>query len=205
MSNYFVIEGQAGAGKTPLIKEMVEHLNSCGYKAVSCAPFTLANQWIKSDQYPLGIYHFWHESIEKAREAEFILKKYMDDILKEQYDIVIFDRGWLTICMGLLESALPENEKIERINFWKGQKQSTFFLDTDPQITQNRQSWNPMVPWTNENIDTDFNNRRMYIQEYSSLLGRHKVVENRIDLVTLAKSWSEIIVEELSLIDPVML
>lgn len=202
MSNLFVIDGQAGAGKTPLVTEIVRVLNEeRGVKAFFTEPFKLANQYVIDNDlltdYPLGIYSFWGKSVERAVFAEDLLNKYIEDSIKEAKDyngIVISDRGWLTICMGILESAHNKNEKENRIKLWMDKKIPTFFLDTRTNITQSRKSWNPLLPWTNENINSDFNNRREYILKHDNLLDRYEVLESTINLNKLANLWCDKII-----------
>jgi predicted ATPase len=197
MNNMFVIEGQSGAGKTPLINQMLMTLNKYGFKSLSVAPFTKANQYIvdndMTDLYPLGIYNCWSESIQTAVFAEDLISFYIETALNEIKDnekgILILDRGWLTVCMGLIESKYENSEKSKLISKWINQNIPTFFLDTKQEITQSRQSWNPIMPWTNENIDSDFSLRRNYIDNYPNLLGRYTVLENRIDLNELSEKW----------------
>jgi predicted ATPase len=196
MKNVFVIEGQAGAGKTPLIAEMKLILENKGYQVLTFAPFAYANQYVVDNgllsKYPLGIYSCWSQSVETSLFAEELLQEYIEESInkaKDDNSIVLFDRGWLTICMGLLETPC-EQEKIDRkIKDWIDKNMPTFFLDTMPNITQGRQSWNPILPWTNENIDLDFNRRRIYIKKHKNVLDSHTVLESRIDLTILAQSW----------------
>lgn len=203
MKNIFVIEGQAGAGKTPLIEKIVNNLNNNGIYTVSKAPFTLANQYIidneLTEEYPLGIYSCWGKSTESALFAEELLIKYIEEGIedvKEKNGVVVFDRGWLTVCMGLLDSVHIEKEK--RIKHWLNTQVPTFFLDTQQHITKGRNTWNPAIPWTNDNIDTDFSHRRNYILNYQNLLGRHEVLAHRIDLDKLASEWSNTMLDHIN-------
>jgi thymidylate kinase len=202
MKNIFVIEGQAGAGKTPLIAEMKLILENKGYQVITCAPFALANQHVVDhgllNKYPLGIYSCWSQSVETSLFAEKLLQGYIDETInkiKDNNTIVLFDRAWLTICMGLLETPCEQEKIDKKLEYWLEKNMATFFLDTMPNITQGRQSWNPILPWTNENIDLDFNRRRLYIKKHKNVLDSYLVLEHRIDLKTLAQSWVSKILE----------
>lgn len=197
MNNLFVIDGQSGAAKTPLVAEIVRILNEEeSIYTISRAPFTYANKYVVDNDlvkdYPLGIYSCWGNSVDSSIFAETLLENHINEGIleaEEKNGIIIFDRCWLTICMGILESAHRESEKHRRIQHWINQNMPTFFLDTIPEITQSRQSWNPILPWTNENIHTDFNNRREYISKYNNLLDRHQTLQAKIDLDSLAQNW----------------
>lgn len=204
MDNLFVIEGQAGSGKTPLIKLMKFILEKEGFNVSVCCPFTFANEYIIKNnmvnEFPLGVYTCWNKSKESALFAEKLILNHILEFIqlnkKSKKDIVLFDRYWLTMCMSIRDSCF-EN-KSEKISKYLNKKISTFFLDTHQKITQSRQSWDERLPWTNENIDYDFETRRNYINSYSNLLGRDLVEMERVDLEKIAKKWSEIIISKIN-------
>lgn len=202
MNNLFVIEGQAGAGKTPLINLMKKILEEkSDYKVAVCAPFTFANNYIIENElvekFPLGVYSCWGKSRESVFFAEKVISDHISDFISvNKGKLILFDRFWLTMCMSLKDSVLSENEKKEKIKIFINKNIPTFFLDTFEHITQGRQSWDEKLPWTNENIQYDFNLRRKYISEYKNMSGKKMVEKERIDLESVATEWCDKILKK---------
>ncbi len=112
------VEGQDGAAKTPFCLELVEELRGRGHDSLYWAPFTRVNQALKND-----VYHLWRTDHRLA--AALILQ----EIQHAHAEIVIFDRGALTVERGLDEVPhLSHNERAEILaQFPEGKH---VFLDT---------------------------------------------------------------------------
>lgn len=195
MTGTLVVEGQAGAGKSPLIAAMAREIEARGRRCHVCAPFAEANAVAAAAGRRIGIYEDWGDSEATARAAERLLGDLIDGArarARSAGALLLLDRGWLTVCRGVEDSRLPEAERGEILSRWISASDPTFFLDTRPEITQSRASWRSDLPWTGEGIGRDFERRRILAATAPRLLARFDVGAPRVDLDSLAASWAEI-------------
>lgn len=197
------IEGQAGAGKTPLIEALGAEFSKLGIRTIARAPFAQANAIAAARGRRIGIYEDWGYSAQSARDAEKLLRGLVDGAVQEARSsgaLLILDRGWLTVCRGVEDSAMPEEERRELCRHWTESACPSFFLDTTPEITQSRASWRPDLPWTNELIGRDFQRRRELADSSDRILARCHIDRPRADLQAIARAWALCAARHLGLI-----
>ncbi len=138
-----VVEGQAGAAKTPLCHLLVDLLDDAVYVHV----FHEVSQALGHD-----VYELWAHEPTRALDL-------LTEALRapRATDLVVFDRGWLTVCRGLEGAGRPDLlPRAEALMAW------TAFVDQDESwVRQNsrRLAQQGLPPW---DLTEDFTARRAW-------------------------------------------
>ncbi|HWP61097.1 MAG TPA: hypothetical protein VN495_00655 [Candidatus Paceibacterota bacterium] len=169
------VEGQDGAAKTPFCHALVEELRRRGHQVLYCAPFTEVNQALGSN-----VYHLW--PTEYRRAASLIL----DAVRRARAEVVVFDRGPLTLERGLDDAqGLSSEERAEILAQFPPGKH--VFLDTSLERAQagKRYTASP-PPWS---LALDQDRRRDLASSYTFAFRAQMGYED--DLRALAAACAE--------------
>lgn len=148
------IEGLDGSGKTTVANALQVAYESEGISAEVISPYTLANQEVGSDLYPL-----W-KSERGALMAVSVLKNVIENSTEQARDrgseVLIFDRHWMT---AFTEIACRPRV----ISAWGNNFVPTAYLRVDPNVAQLRAKNDKSAPWMSRH---NFNN---YANRYTSI------------------------------------
>ena len=133
------IEGIDGSGKTTVGNKLAELLRADGLKAVTFAPYRLANERLGED-----IYAMWSNP-QSAKAAVAVLRQVFDDCEvqadAENADVVIYDRHWMTAFTEI--STNPE-----LVGEWGDMFVPAALLRVEPSVATERQANDASAPWS---------------------------------------------------------
>jgi thymidylate kinase len=169
------VEGQDGAAKTPFCHALVEELQKRKLNANYTAPFTAVNGLLGHDVYAL-----W------PREYERAVQLLANHIAAAQGEIVIFDRGPLTIERGL-DDALNLSAKRREELMQTIPNGIHVFLDASlEKARQSKRYQSSPPPWS---LEVDQRRRRELMNKYTFAFTAN--IESTVDLGNLAKQCAD--------------
>jgi thymidylate kinase len=174
----FAIEGQVGAGKTTLIKEIVRELKSAGDLVSVIAPFTTARDRLGKGEY-LTMYNlFTAQGEDGALIAEAELARVVEEGREEfrgrlqdslhESGIIIYDRHWLTVLCSLEDATFSTPRlKDELLKKWMTNVPPTFFIDASDSVIKSKKDMDK-IPWVREEklLELELARRRALFLQY---------------------------------------
>lgn len=206
----FVVEGNDGAAKTPVVAGVKERLEADGISVTVCAPFAIANERLRAgDSGFKDVYQLWISGEEKnvllgLRLLREVVSEARAKIEQAGGGVLLLDRGWTTILRSMDEvdaEILGSDEVKEELQFWLGSLPPTFFLDTTLDVVKERTRFSRDVPWTrvDSDIENDFMRKREIRDAHSDVIvGDYMVDRSRIDLEPIISDMVSRIKSQLS-------
>lgn len=178
MTRRLVVEGQDGSAKTPFITEMARQLRAQGHQVATCAPFKVVEAVYGTDPY-----HLWSSC---PKELMLMFRAVM---MAPEANIVLFDRGHLTVRRGLDRTTLSEgfcDDLVDELPAYP-----MMFIDADMEVIldSKRLKEQGMPPW---DLHKD-HARRLVLADRANLIHRIKINSRRENLEALAAECIKVV------------
>ena len=186
----YVIEGHDGSAKTPVSLGVKKRLENMSYSVGLYAPFQIVNAQIPE----VDIYLYWKKDETTSKALTLlsdVIKSNREDAIKNNVDVVLYDRHWLTI-LGEID---------HRENFKWNDFKPTFFLEAPVSKTMDCKRFSFDIPWTDsvDTIDSYYHKYLGLIEKYSEhVIDRYRVNTRTQPLDPIIDSITDYIVTDLT-------